>query len=332
MISKNYFNLFFEIVLKYSHFSFIINFKFSQLINIIGEVNMNKKNAAKLSIVSNTSLIIFKLWAGISMNSISVISEAIHSSIDLIASFIAFISIKKASIKEDEDHPFGHGKYENVSGFVEALLILLAAFLIIYEAGKKLFENSSVDNINSGLYVMLISSLINFFISMALFKSAKESNSIALEADAAHLLTDVFTSLGVFGGLILLKITHIKILDSIAALAVALLIIKTSVDLIRKSMKDLVDSSLDSEDIKKIVNILNEYPKVKSYHKLRTRKSGNTREIDIHIQVIDTDSLTETHSICSSIEEKIGSVFPESYVVIHAEPYNTSSQATIHSS
>lgn len=293
---------------------------------------MNKKNAAKLSIVSNTSLIIFKLWAGVSMNSISVISEAIHSSIDLIASFIAFISIKKASIKEDEDHPFGHGKYENVSGFVEALLILLAAFLIIYEAGKKLFENSSVDNINSGLYVMLISSLINFFISMTLFKSAKKSNSIALEADAAHLLTDVFTSLGVFGGLILLKITHIKILDSIAALAVALLIIKTSVDLIRKSMKDLVDSSLDSEDIKKIVNILSEYPKVKSYHKLRTRKSGNTREIDIHIQVIYTDSLTETHSICSSIEEKIGLVFPESYVVIHAEPYNTSSQSTMHNS
>lgn len=299
---------------------------------MIGAIDMNKKNAAKLSIVSNTTLIIFKLAAGISMNSISVISEGIHSSIDLIASFIAYISIKKSSKKEDEDHPFGHGKYENISGFVEALLILLAAFLIIYEAGKKLFESSNVDNINSGIYVMLISSLINLFISIALFKSAKKTNSIALEADAAHLLTDVFTSLGVFGGLILLKITHIKILDSITALAVALLIIKTSVNLIRKSMKDLVDSSLDKTDIEKIVNVLKKHPKVKSYHKLRTRKSGNTKEIDIHIQVINTDSLTETHNICSSIENEINSIFPDSYIVIHPEPYKSSAQCTMHSS
>ncbi|MFL0252342.1 cation diffusion facilitator family transporter [Clostridium neuense] len=282
---------------------------------------MNKKNAAKLSIVSNTILIVFKLFAGISMNSISVISEGIHSSIDLIASFIAFISIKKSSKKEDEDHPFGHGKYENISGFVEALLILLAAFIIIYEAGKRLFENTPVDNINSGIYVMLASSLINFFISIILFKSAKKTNSIALEADAAHLFTDVLTALGVLVGLILLKITHIKILDSIAALAVSLLIIKTSINLIKKSVKDLVDSSLDSMDIEKIVNVLKEYPNVKSYHKLRTRKSGNTREIDIHIQIINTDSLTETHDICSSIEKKVSLIFPDSYIVIHPEPY-----------
>lgn len=288
---------------------------------MIGEINMNKQNAAKLSIVSNTILIIFKLLAGFSMNSISVISEGIHSSIDLIASLIAFISIKKSSKKEDEDHPFGHGKYENVSGFVEALLILLAAFLIIYEAAKKLFENAPVDNINSGIYVMLISSLINFFISIALFKSAKKTNSIALEADAAHLFTDVLTSLGVLTGLILLKITHIKILDSIAALAVSLLIIKTSINLIKKSIKDLVDSSLDNMDVKKIVDVLKEYPNVKSYHKLRTRKSGNTREIDIHIQIINTDSLTKTHDICSSIEKKINLIFPDSYIVIHPEPY-----------
>lgn len=282
---------------------------------------MNKKNAAILSILSNTTLIVFKLSAGIAMNSISVISEGVHSSIDLIASIIAFISIKKSSKKEDEEHPFGHGKYENVSGFVEALLILLAAVLIIYEAAKKLFSNGTVENIDSGIYIMLISSLINFFISMALFKSAKKTNSLALEADAAHLLTDVFTSLGVFGGLILLKITHIKILDSLTALIVAILIIKTSVDLIKKSMKDLVDSSLDKEEITKITNILNAYPNVSGYHRLRTRKCGNTREIDIHLQIVDTDSLTKTHNICSAIEDQIKQTFPDSYIVIHPEPW-----------
>lgn len=282
---------------------------------------MNKKNAAILSILSNSALIIFKLSVGITMNSISVISEGIHSSIDLIASIIAFISIKKSSAKEDAEHPFGHGKYENISGFVEALLILLAAALIIYEATQKLFSNSTIENINLGIYIMLISSLINFFISMSLFRAAKKTNSIALEADAAHLLTDVFTSLGVFGGLLLLKITHIKILDSLTAVIVAMLIIKTSIDLIKKSIKDLVDSSLDKDEINKIVTILKDYPNINGYHRLRTRKCGNTREIDIHIQIVDTDSLIKTHDICSSIENEIKQTFPDSYIVIHPEPW-----------
>lgn len=282
---------------------------------------MNKKNAAMLSIVSNSILIVFKLTAGVSMNSISVISEGIHSSIDLIASFIAFISIKKSSEKEDEEHPFGHGKYENVSGFVEAMLILMVGLVVIYEAIKKLFYNGTMQNINYGLIIMLISTVCNLFISILLLKAANKNSSIALEADGLHLLTDVFTALGVFIGLLLFKITHIKLFDPLSAIIVSLLIIKTSITLIKKSLKDLVDSSLDSEEIDKIVTILNNHPNIKSYHKLRTRKSGDTREIDIHIQIANTYSLIETHDICSSIEKDIKKVFPNSYIVTHPEPY-----------
>lgn len=300
----------------------MILFLLSIEIIITGEIKMNKQNGAFLSIASNSILVIFKISAGISMNSISVISEGIHSSIDLIASLIAFFSIKKASKSEDKDHPFGHGKYENVSGFVEALLILFAGIIIVYESLNKLFSGSSIENIHSGLLIMFISTVINLIISLNILRISKKEKSIALEADALHLLTDVFTSFGVFAGLIVLKITGLRIFDSISAIIVASLIIKTSISLVKKSMKDLVDSRLSSEDIGKILDIIKKYPEVKSYHKLRTRKSGYTREIDLHLLVDSDYSLIEAHNLCNFIEKDIKTIFPDSNTLIHVEPYH----------
>ena len=282
---------------------------------------MNKQKAALLSICSNTALIIFKVIAGLLMGSISVISEAIHSSIDLLASLIAFFSIKKASKAEDDEHPFGHGKYENVSGFVEALLILLAAVLIVYEAIKRMFQGGTVENVGAGIFVMLLAASVNFVISMILLKVAKKTDSIALEADGMHLLTDVYTSLGVFIGLVLLQITKIPIIDPITAIFVAVLIVKASIDLIKKSLNDLVDSKLPDDDISKILRVLDSYPQITRYHSLRTRKSGPTREIDVQVHVDEKTSLVDAHTLCDEIEEEIKNIFPgESYVIIHPEP------------
>lgn len=281
---------------------------------------MNKEKAALLSIVSNSTLVIFKLVAAISIGSISVMSEAIHSSMDLLASFIAFISIKKAAVAEDEEHPFGHGKYENVSGFVEALLILFAAILIIYEALKKVIYSSSIENVGPGLLVMFVSAFVNFIISTILMKISKKTNSIALEADALHLLTDVATALGVFFGLILVKITGLSIIDPIAAILVACLIIKTSIDLIKKSLNDLVDSKLSDEDIQKIVIIINSHRDIAGYHRLRTRKCGENKQIDIHLIINRNFSLIEAHDLCDKVESEIKVSLPKSYVLIHAEP------------
>lgn len=281
---------------------------------------MNKQHAALLSIISNTVLIIFKLTAGIMMSSVSVISEAIHSSLDLLASLIAFLSIRKAVQPVDADHPFGHGKYENVSGFVEAILILFAAMMIIYEAVKKLIYSSDVSHLGAGMLVMLVSSLINLIISLSLLRISKKTKSLALEADAMHLLTDVFTSFGVFLGLVLLNFTHMPILDPIVAMLVALLIIKTSIDLIRKSMKDLVDESLPDDDIKKIVDIISSHPEITSYHRLRTRKCGETVEMDIHLRTYGNISLEEAHALSSHIETHIKETFEQANIVVHVEP------------
>ncbi len=281
---------------------------------------MNKANAAILSIISNSLLIIFKFVAGITIGSISVISEAIHSSIDLLASFIAFFSIKKASQIEDDDHPFGHGKYENVSGFVEAILIFFAAALIIFEATKKIISGCKIESVGAGLLVMIVSSIINFIISTILMKISKKTNSIALEADALHLLTDVITSLGVFGGLIIVKLTGLTIIDPITAIVVACLIIKTSINLTKKSLKDLVDSKLCDGDIDEIVKIVKSHGEIKGYHKLRTRQCGENKQIDIHLKIDEKFSLIQAHNLCSKIENEINVVLPNSYVLIHAEP------------
>ena len=281
---------------------------------------MNKGNAALLSIVSNTLLIIFKLIAGLLIGSISVLSEAIHSSMDLLASIIAYFSIKKASKDEDEEHPFGHGKFENVSGLIEAILILFAGGIIIFEAIKRIIAGGNIENVGPGLFVMFVSAAVNLVISLRLLKISKETHSIALETDAMHLLTDVYTALGVFIGLLLVQITGLNILDPVFAILVAGLIIKTAIELIRKSMKDLVDSSLCSDDLNQIKIIMQSHEEIQGYHKLRTRESGEKKEIDIHINIEGDYSLIEVHDICNSVESDIQSVFPGAYVLIHAEP------------
>lgn len=281
---------------------------------------MLKSNAAILSIVSNSVLIIFKVITGVMVGSISIISEAIHSSIDLLASIIAYFSIKKAEQVKDKEHPFGHGKYENVSGFAEALLILFAAAIIIAEAIKKLMNGFELNDVTPGLIVMLIAAIVNLVISRILLKVSKRTNSIALEADAYHLLTDVVTSFGVFIGLLLLKLTHWQLLDPLTAIFVSFLIIKTGISLIKKSMKDLVDSSLSNEELTKISEIIKSHSQVVSYHELRTRRSGDQREIDIHLELNMYYTLLETHNVCNLIENEIMETYPNSYVLIHCEP------------
>ncbi|MBE3578386.1 MAG: cation transporter [Caldanaerobacter subterraneus] len=281
---------------------------------------MNREKAALLSVVSNSFLITVKLVAGILMHSIGVISEAIHSSIDLIASIIAFFSIRKAAKPADDDHPFGHGKYENVSGFVEAILIFFAALLIIYEALKRIITGAYVENLGMGIVVMLFSALINSVVSFYLFKVAKREDSIALKADAMHLLTDVFTSLGVAAGLVVIRFTGINILDPVIAIFVAFLIIKASVDLTKEALKDLTDTSLPVEELKEIEEIIKSNPEITSFHKLRTRKSGQKREIDVHLRVRRDANIVEAHELSHKVSKQIIDKFPEANVTVHIEP------------
>lgn len=283
---------------------------------------MRKQQGAILSIISNSILIIFKLFTGIYINSVSVISEGIHSSIDLVASVISYFSIKKSSQMEDDDHPFGHGKYENVSGFFEAILILFTGVIIIYEAFSNLIFKHNIKYLYSGMLVMGLSCCINLIVSLKVLNISNNTKSISLKVDGMHILTDSITSFGVFIGLFLVKLTGLSFFDSLSAIFVAVLIIKTSILLIDNSVKDLVDSSLSKIDLEKIITILKSHPEIKSFHKLRTRKSGETREINMHLLFDSNKSLVEVHEVCNCIEGEINKLFTSSNTLIHAEPFS----------
>ena len=281
---------------------------------------MNEKvSIARLSILSNTLLIIMKLAVGLISGSVSIISEAIHSSMDLVAAVIAFLSVKVSDNPPDSRHPYGHGKIENISGVIEAILIFIAAGWIIIEAVKKLAgEKIELDSIALGSIIMVISGIVNAIVSRKLYKVARETNSVALEADALHLKTDVYTSLGVAAGLGLIMITGINWLDPIVAMIVALFIIKESYHLMMKAFTPLLDTAWADEDIHQLEKALTRMEV--SYHDLRTRVAGNYRFVDLHIQIPEDVSVGSAHKYCDKIEDELTKSYQNLTVTIHVEP------------
>lgn len=283
---------------------------------------MNDKiKAARLSIISNTVLTLLKLGIGISMNSVSVISEAIHSGLDLMAALIAFFSVRESSKPADDYHRYGHGKFENVAGITEAVLILGAAGMIIFNAIPKLFGGAEIHSLELGAGVMIISSVVNFFVSRELMRVARKTESPALAADAWHLRTDVYTSLGVFAGILAIQLTGLTVLDPLIAIAVALLIIKAAMDLIRDSMCSILDVRLPESEEKVIRDVLKTYSsQFVEFHELRTRKAGSQRYVDLHLVVPKEWAIKKVHSLCDSIEAAISVKFSNTHILIHTEP------------
>ncbi|MEM4264284.1 MAG: cation diffusion facilitator family transporter [Thermoplasmata archaeon] len=277
--------------------------------------------AARFSVFSNSALMILKLAVGLITASISVISEAIHSGTDLIAALIANFSVRRSTVPADDGHKFGHGKYESLSGSIEAALILVAAAIIIYEAFLRLIEHSGLQIIEIGILIMGISAALNFLVSRYLMRIAKRHHSLALEADALHLKTDVWTSLGVFVGLVLVWITGINEIDSLVAIGVAALIINASLRLTRKSTRELLDYSL-SKDEERVIQqtILEIVGETATYHELRTRRSGRERFVDFHLVVPRHLEVKTAHQMCDEIENKIKLRLPDSDLTIHIEP------------
>jgi cation diffusion facilitator family transporter len=279
------------------------------------------EKVAALSIGSNSTLIVLKIVAGIMSGSVSIVSEAIHSGMDLLASVIAFLSVRISNNPADTEHPYGHGKAENVSGVVEGILIFVAAGLIIKEAIDKIITPTEMKETTVAIVVMFIAVVVNIIVSKILYKVAKEEDSMALQADALHLKTDVYTSLGVAVGLLLIKLTGFVILDPIVAIAVALLIVKEAWHLVYTAFQPLMDVTLSEEELKKIVDLLKSYyPEVINAHKLRTRKSGSVRIIDFHLIVDSSMSVTAAHDLCEEIEIRLEEELKNCDIQIHIEP------------
>ena len=280
-----------------------------------------KKFAAGLSITSNTLVIITKIIAGHISGSISIISEAIHSLSDFLASILTFFAVTHSAEPADKEHPFGHGKYEDMSGFIEGGLIIFAGFFIIYEAASKFTSGYCIKTESMlGIYVMGFAVIANFLVSRYLFYVAKKSDSVSLRADAEHLQTDIFSSLGVLLGLVLIKITGLAVLDAIIAIIVALIILRTGFSISKETLNNLLDGSIPNHDIDIIETILKQNTVVKGFKNIKGRKAGQYKDIELTLLFNPEMKLNCCHNICdqieSAIKEKLGNV----NITIHAEP------------
>ena len=286
-------------------------------------INTKKKISADLAIASNIILSVLKIAVGILSGSLSILSEAIHSMSDLLASVLTFFSVIKSSQPADQDHPYGHGKYEDMSGFIEGLLIIFASFFIIFESSKKIILSENIQfESNLGITVMFLAVVLNFFVSSFLFRVAKESNSISLYADGEHLRTDIYSSFGVLLGLILIKITGYSVLDPIIAILVAVFIYKTGYSISKKAFMNLLDHSLPDNEIEKIKSTTEKFlPSVKlKENSIKARQVGPSKDIDLILQFSCDMTICECHKICEEIEKQIQAIFPNSSISIHSEP------------
>lgn len=285
---------------------------------------ITKPRAAAVSIASNSTLIALKLAAGAITGSVAILSEALHSMIDLIASVIAFVSVRRADEPADTDHPYGHEKLESFAASIEGMLILAGAALIIYESVHRLVTGASVQKLGIGIAVIGFSALANGGVSVFLRRQAKRHGSPALAGDAAHLGTDALTSLGVLVGLVLVQITGAEAIDSAVAIAVAMVIVLAGVRIMRRSASALIDEAPPPEEMDRIEAAIAraraETPEIVGYHKLRARTTGRRRYIDLHVQFRSGTTLERAHELAHQCRDAIESDLGDAEVLIHVEP------------
>ena len=281
-----------------------------------------KRGAAGLSIASNAVLIALKLAAGAITGSIAIITEAVHSLIDLVASVVAFVSVRKADEPADAEHPYGHEKVESLAATIEGMLILVGAAIIVYEATHQLVVGATVERLGLGIAVMAFSVFANLGVSTVLSRQAKAHESPALEGDAAHLRTDALTSAGVLFGLALVQVTGNAAFDPITALVVATAIVWAGIRIVRRSSGVLVDETLPEAELDRIEIAIASArtPEVAGYHKLRARRAGSRRHIDFHVQYRSGTSLELAHELAHRMRASIEAEIPQAEVLIHVEP------------
>lgn len=282
----------------------------------------SRSRAALVSIASNSLLILLKLVAGAVTGSVAIITDAIQSSIDLIASVVAFFSVREAEQPADAQHRYGHEKFENVAAGVEGMLILVGSGIIVYTAARSLANGPELESLGFGIAVVGFATVVNLGVSSYLFRRAHELGSPALEGDAAHLRTDAWTSLGVLVGLTLVSVTGETWIDPVAALLIAVAIVVTGLRVTARAWRALVDEALPDEDLAAIREEIESSPAggVVGYHQLRTRQAGPRRYVDLHVQFRSGTSLEDAHATAHALQDRIAGRLRGADVLIHLEP------------
>ena len=285
---------------------------------------MDKKSRTVLfSISSNALLLAVKLAAGVLTGSVSVLSEAVHSASDLIASIVAFVAVRRSVSPPDESHNYGHGRFENLASVLEGVVLVGVGGWVVFRAVDNILNGAKLELLSLGIGVMALSAIVNLFVSWWLLRVARETDSRALEAEGYNLRTDVWGAAGVALGLAAALVTGWTVLDPIIAASIGLAILWTALRLISGSTRVLLDESLPAGELELIERVIEgeirSDPSIRGFHKLRARKSGSQRHIDFHLQLRAETTLGEAHKISDGLEERIRRNLPNSDVLIHLE-------------
>lgn len=285
-------------------------------------VTPRRSRAAAVSIASNSALILLKLVAGAITGSVAIITEAIHSAIDLLASLVAFFSVRQAEEPADVNHPHGHEKFEDAAAGIEGMLILVGSGIIVYAAINRLLNGGQVEKLGAGIAIIAFTTVVNLVVSRWLRRQASHHDSPALAGDAAHLRTDAWTSLGVLVGLAVVQATGEDWIDPVIALVIAVAIVVTGVRVLSRSWRELVDEALPADELGEIRRTIEGFGGrgVAGYHKLRTRRAGPRRYVDVHVQFVTGTSLEQAHGVAHLLQDAIRETLPRADVLIHLEP------------
>jgi cation diffusion facilitator family transporter len=281
-----------------------------------------KAGATKLLIGAVVGLITFKVVVSWLTGSISILAQAADSLLDLFAGIITFSAIRAAARPADAQHPYGHGKVEDIAGIGQGVLIFIAGGLIIYSAiGRIVTKHYGVELAEAGIGVMAVSIVVSIFLSRHLLRVSRATGSVALEANARNIATDVYSTSAVLVGLAVVRFSGLNIIDPMLAIGVAIYILKVAMDTIRKPVSGLLDESLPLSQQAVIEDCLRKHSReVSSYHGLRTRRAGSQSYVDLHLVMAGDISLEQAHQLCDQIEDEIQGVLHEASVIIHAEP------------
>lgn len=290
-----------------------------------------QQKAARLSLAANVLLVAVKIAAGLISGSVSVLAEGVQSLLDIVASAFILVTVRASAAPPDPDHPWGHGKFENLTALGQMLLVL-GSIAGIWWAAWTRWQHPEMPKVDIGIGALVFSAAVNLWVSSRVARVAKETRSTALQSEVVHLRGDLWSVAGVILGLCLTAVFREARLDPVCAAVMTLFAAYSAIHLMRDTLRPLLDESLPSEEEAMIRAVLEADPRVLGYHRLRTRQAGSLRLADVHLLLADDLSFKEAHDISEDVEDAIRAVLPNLDVIVHAEPYEeeTRHQAEAH--
>lgn len=276
---------------------------------------------ATVSLAVTCTLLVLKLTLGLISGSIAVLGDAVDSATDLVGGAAALLSVRISSTPADEEHPFGHGKVEAVSASVAATVIALGGGLVATQAVIRLIDGSPSIDVGVGLIAMGVAVVANVITSLFMRREAKRSHSMALAAEATHLQTNIVQASAIIAGLLLVEVTDKTFFDPLTALALAAYMAWVAWGLVRTAISEVLDTSLPERELQEIMAVIESHQAdIRGFHRLRTRKAGGSRHVDMHLLFDASSTVHQAHELADAIADEIHQRFPGTVVVIHVEP------------